>query len=67
MKINITLSPKDYDMAYDAGVRFVEEQWANQLKLDGGFDAWAGDMVGDFVDAFLDALCIDVDWTEEDD
>ena len=67
MKINITLSLKDYDMAYDAGVRFIEEQWPEVLKVTNGFDGWAGDMVGDFVDAFLDALHIDVDDTEEDD
>ena len=52
------ITSTDYDNAYNTAVERIKNEWKNAFDDCGGFDEWAGDVLGDFLDEFLNTLGI---------
>lgn len=53
-----TITTKEYINAYNTAAKQVIETWQGAFDECSGFDEWAGDILGDFLDEFLATLGI---------
>lgn len=56
----LTITNKDYEKAYDYATEVVIDTWQGAFDEWGGFEEWAGDVLVDFIDAFLDKIGVKI-------